>query len=66
MRYALVLFEAFTATAVLMFPPDLTAIGAAMGKRHPDQGGTLQFTAGAGGAGTTRIGTADRGRRRLG
>lgn len=43
-RYALVLFEAFTATAVLIFPPDLTAIGAAMGKRHPHQGETLQFT----------------------
>lgn len=34
----------FTATAVLMFPAGLTSIGAAMGKRHPDQGETLQFT----------------------
>ena len=43
-RYALVLFEAFTATGVVMFPPDMTAIGAALGKRHPDQAATLQFT----------------------
>jgi hypothetical protein len=43
-RYALVLFEAFTVTGVLMFPPDLTAIAAALGKRHPGQDTTLQFT----------------------
>lgn len=43
-RYALVLFEAFEAVAVLMFPTDLTAVGAALGKRHGDQQATLQFT----------------------
>jgi hypothetical protein len=43
-RYALVLFEAFTVTAVLMFPPNLGPIGGALGKRHPNQDVTLQFT----------------------
>ncbi len=43
-RYAMVLFEAFTVTGVVMFPIDLTAIGAALGKRHGDQATTLQFT----------------------
>lgn len=42
--YALVLFEAFAVTGVLMFPPDLAAISAALGKRHPNQQATLQFT----------------------
>jgi hypothetical protein len=43
-RYALVLFEAFTVTGVVMFPPDLTTVGAALGKRHGNQDLTLQFT----------------------
>ena len=43
-RYALVLFEAFTVVGVVMFPPNLTLIGAALGKRHPDQHETVQFT----------------------
>jgi hypothetical protein len=43
-RYALVLFEAFTVTGVLMFPPDLTLIGRALRKRHGSQDLTLQFT----------------------
>lgn len=42
--YALVLFEAFEVTGVLLFPSDLTLIGAALGKRHGEQGTTLQFT----------------------
>jgi hypothetical protein len=43
--YALVLFEAFTAVGVLVFPTaDLAAICAALGKRHPRQEATLQFT----------------------
>ncbi len=43
--YALVLFEAFTAVGVLAFPTDgLATIGAALGKRHPRQDETLQFT----------------------
>lgn len=43
-RYALVLFEAFTVTGVVMFPPDLTAICDALGKRHGERDVTLQFT----------------------
>lgn len=43
-RYALVLFEAFSVAGVLMFPPHLTAISAALGKRHPNQDATLQLT----------------------
>jgi hypothetical protein len=42
--YALVVFEAFAITAVLAFPPQLTLIGAALGKRHPRQDETLQLT----------------------
>jgi hypothetical protein len=43
--YALVLFEAFEVTGVLVFPTtDLTEICAALGKRHPRQDETLQFT----------------------
>jgi len=43
-RYALVIFEAFVPVAVLVFPNDLTAVCAAIGKRHPDQDRVLQFT----------------------
>ncbi len=43
-RYALVLFDAFTVIGIVMFPPDLTQIGAALGKKHPNQHDTLQFT----------------------
>jgi hypothetical protein len=43
--YALVLFEAFAVVGVLVFPTaDLTEICAALGKRHPRQNETLQFT----------------------
>lgn len=43
--YALVLFEAFQVVAVLVFPLDgLQPICAALGKRHPDQSGQVQFT----------------------
>lgn len=43
--YALVLFEAFQVVAVLVFPLDgLEPICAALGKRHPDQSGQVQFT----------------------
>jgi hypothetical protein len=43
--YALVLFEAFAVAGVLVFPTlDLAAICAALGKRHPRQDETLQFT----------------------
>jgi hypothetical protein len=43
--YALVLFEAFTVVGVLVFPTaGLAAICAALGKRHPRQAETLQFT----------------------
>jgi hypothetical protein len=44
-RYALVLLEAFTVVGVLAFPTGrLAAIGQALGKRHPRQDETLQFT----------------------
>lgn len=43
-RYALVLFEDMHPTGVLTFPPDLAPICSALGKRHPRQGKTLQFT----------------------
>lgn len=43
-RYALVLFESFSVAGVVMFPQELTAIGAALGKRHGNQDVTLQFT----------------------
>ncbi|MGW2698562.1 hypothetical protein [Streptomyces sp. NPDC001340] len=42
--YTLVIYEGFDVTGVLAFPPDLTAICSALGKRHPDQSATLQFT----------------------
>ncbi|MFI1358097.1 hypothetical protein ACH4TV_31615 [Streptomyces sp. NPDC020898] len=42
--YALVVYEAFTVTGVLAFPPDLTEICAALGKRHTGQSTSLQFT----------------------
>lgn len=43
--YALVVFEAFAVVGVLVFPTDdLTAICAALGKHHPHQDETLQFT----------------------
>jgi hypothetical protein len=43
-RYALVLFEAFEAIGVLLFPPQLTAICDALAKRHGDRDVSLQFT----------------------
>ena len=43
-RYALVLFEAFEVIGVLLFPARLSAICAALGKRHGDQDVLLQFT----------------------
>ncbi len=43
-RYALVLFEGFRPLGVLIFPPELTAINAALGKRAPAQDSVLQFT----------------------
>lgn len=43
--YALVLFEAFAVTGVLVFPTtQLGPICAALGKRHPRQAETLQLT----------------------
>ncbi|MEU3788481.1 hypothetical protein AB0F07_01585 [Streptomyces fructofermentans] len=42
--YALVVYEAFEVTGVLAFPPDLAKICAALGKRHPGQSTSLQFT----------------------
>ena len=43
--YALVMFEAFAVTGVLVFPiTNLTGICAALGKRHPGQDETLQLT----------------------
>ncbi|GCB50454.1 hypothetical protein [Streptomyces sp. NL15-2K] len=42
--YALVVYEAFAVTSVLAFPPDLTEICSALGKRHPGQSTSLQFT----------------------
>lgn len=42
--YALVIFEGFAVAAVLVFPPQLASICAALGKRHPAQDTTLQFT----------------------
>ncbi|MFB7293635.1 hypothetical protein [Actinacidiphila glaucinigra] len=42
--YVLVLFEAFEVVGAVGFPPDLTAICAALGKQHPHQERRLQFT----------------------
>jgi len=42
--YTLVLIEDFEVVGVLAFPPDLTAICAALRKKHPYQGEQLQFT----------------------
>ncbi|WP_411147410.1 hypothetical protein [Streptomyces sp. A30] len=42
--YALVVYEVFAVTGVLAFPPDLTQICSALGKRHPGQSTSLQFT----------------------
>jgi hypothetical protein len=43
-RYALVVFEDLTVSAVLVFPTDLALVSAHLGKRHGDQGTTLQLT----------------------
>lgn len=43
--YAIALFEAFQPVGVVAFPRDLSTIGSALGKRHPRQTDTLQFTA---------------------
>ncbi|WOX19906.1 hypothetical protein [Streptomyces solicathayae] len=42
--YTLVVYEAFDVRGVLAFPPDLTEICTALGKRHPGQSTSLQFT----------------------
>ncbi len=42
--YALVIFEGFATVAVLLFPQQLAPICTALGKRHPAQNTTLQFT----------------------
>jgi hypothetical protein len=42
--YALVVYEVFAVTCVLAFPPDLTEICSALGKRHPGQSASLQLT----------------------
>ena len=42
--YALVMIEDFTVAGVVAFPPDLTNVGAALGKKHPRQDVELQFT----------------------
>lgn len=43
-KYALVLYESFDPRCVLVFPSDLAAIGAELGKSHPAQDRNLQFT----------------------
>jgi len=43
-RYALVLYESFAVVGVLVFPPTLAAIGAALRKAHPGQDTNLQLT----------------------
>jgi hypothetical protein len=43
-RYALVVLEDLAVSAVLVFPGELTRVGALLGKRHGDQATTLQFT----------------------
>jgi hypothetical protein len=42
--YALVLYESFIPTCVLVFPGLLTEIGAVLGKKHPAQDAELQLT----------------------
>lgn len=42
--YAVVLIEDFSVAGVLAFPPDLTYICAALGKRHPQQDTQLLMT----------------------
>jgi hypothetical protein len=42
--YALVLYDAFRPSSVLVFPASLTAIGAALHKAHPGQDLSLQLT----------------------
>jgi hypothetical protein len=42
--YVLVIIEAFAVTGVLAFPTDLTSVCRALGKCHPKQDTTLQFT----------------------
>lgn len=43
-RYALVVLEDLTVSAVIVFPPDLTGVGSLLRKRHGRQSTTLQFT----------------------
>jgi hypothetical protein len=43
-RFALVVYESFVPMAVLMFPSDLGGVCSELGKRHPDQSSSLQFT----------------------
>lgn len=44
-RYALLVIEALDAKALIVFSKiGLSELGAALGKRHPDQDSTLQFT----------------------
>jgi len=43
-RYALVILEDLTVSAVVVFPTDLSRAGVHLGKRHGDQATTLQIT----------------------
>jgi len=43
-RFALLVYESFVPLAVLIFPSDLSGVCAELGKRHPDQASSLQFT----------------------
>ncbi|WP_456788334.1 hypothetical protein [Cellulomonas sp. P5_C5] len=43
-RYALVIVEDLAISAVLVFPADLSRVGAHLGKRHGNQTATLQLT----------------------
>ena len=42
--YAVVMIEDFAVTGVIAFPPDLTDVCKALGKKHPRQDVELQFT----------------------
>lgn len=42
--YALVIIEDLQVSAILVFPNELTLIGRALGKRHPNQSSSLQLT----------------------